>query len=245
LSRGHFFASLPIISQDLHRQVDKLLVKSIINSFLTKAKAPGPIQANRTTIGMRFEEVIRCEANIQSLRGHQMDTFMIIAQLVEKGQIQEAKEATQKALEVEKIPAMEILNRGLIAGLDAVGKAFACQKAFVPELMTAGMAMKVSLDLLRPVFETSDATPKGTVVIGTVEGDVHDVGKNIVAMMLQGPGSRSTTWASTSLRQSSSRPSSSSSRRSLPFRPSIRPPALPWPKPSKPWRAMACGKRSR
>ncbi len=138
---------------------------------------------------MRFEEVIRCEFKIQTvMEVHQMDTFMNIAQLVEKGQIQEAKEATRKALEVEHIPAMDILNQGLIAGLDAVGKAFACQKAFVPELMTAGMAMKASLDLLRPTFEASDAPPKGTVVIGTVEGDVHDVGKNIVAMMLQGAG---------------------------------------------------------
>jgi 5-methyltetrahydrofolate--homocysteine methyltransferase len=117
-----------------------------------------------------------------------MDTLMKIAQCVEKGQIQEAKEATQQALNVEKISAMEILNKGLIVGLDAVGKAFSCQKAFVPELMTAGMAMKESLELLRPVFEVSETASMGTVVIGTVEGDVHDVGKNIVAMMLQGAG---------------------------------------------------------
>lgn len=117
-----------------------------------------------------------------------MDTLMKIAQFVEKGQIQEAKEATLQALNVEKIPAMEILNKGLIVGLDAVGKAFSCQKAFVPELMTAGMAMKESLELLRPVFAVSDTASMGTVVIGTVEGDVHDVGKNIVAMMLQGAG---------------------------------------------------------
>ncbi|RJQ65333.1 MAG: cobalamin-binding protein [Desulfobacteraceae bacterium] len=117
-----------------------------------------------------------------------MDTLTKIAQLVEKGQIQESKATTQKALDVEKIPAMEILNKGLIVGLDAVGKAFSCQKAFVPELMTAGMAMKESLEVLRATFESSDAPPMGTVVIGTVEGDVHDVGKNIVAMMLQGAG---------------------------------------------------------
>lgn len=117
-----------------------------------------------------------------------MDTLTKIAKFVEKGQIQEAKEATQKALDVEKIPPMEILNKGLIVGLAAVGEAFSCQKAFVPELMTAGMAMKESLELLRPSFEASDSPPMGTVVIGTVEGDVHDVGKNIVAMMLQGAG---------------------------------------------------------
>jgi len=89
----------------------------------------------------------------------------------------------------------EILNKGLIAGLNAIGEKFACQKAFVPELITAGMAMKESLDLLRPIFEKIRRALDGTVVIGTVEGDVHDVGKNIVAMMMQGLDSRSMTWA--------------------------------------------------
>jgi 5-methyltetrahydrofolate--homocysteine methyltransferase len=117
-----------------------------------------------------------------------MDTLGKIAQYVEQGQIEEAKEATQKALNVEKIPPMDILNKGLIAGLTAIGEKFSCQKAFVPELITAGMAMKESLDFLRPIFEKSGAPSMGTVVIGTVEGDVHDVGKNIVAMMLQGAG---------------------------------------------------------
>lgn len=117
-----------------------------------------------------------------------MEILTKIAQHVEKGQVQEAKAATRQALEVEKVPAMTILNQGLIVGLDAIGEAFSSQRAFVPELMTAGMAMKEALDILRPVFEASDSPSLGTVVIGTVEGDVHDVGKNIVAMMLQGAG---------------------------------------------------------
>jgi len=117
-----------------------------------------------------------------------MDTLGKICKFVEEGQIEEAKEATRKALEVEKIPPMEILNKGLIAGLAIIGEKFGRQEAFVPELITAGMAMKESLDLLRPIFEKSGAPSMGTVVIGTVEGDVHDVGKNIVAMMLQGAG---------------------------------------------------------
>ena len=117
-----------------------------------------------------------------------MDTLLKISQYVEQGQAKEATEATRHALNVEKTPPVEILNKGLIAGLTAIGEKFSCQKAFVPELITAAMAMKESLDILRPVFETSDVPAMGTVVIGTVEGDVHDVGKNIVAMMLQGAG---------------------------------------------------------
>ncbi|HTF98980.1 MAG TPA: corrinoid protein [Nitrospirota bacterium] len=117
-----------------------------------------------------------------------MDTLLKISQYVEQGQAEEAVEATRHALNVEKTPPIEILNKGLIAGLTAIGEKFSCQKAFVPELIIAGMAMKESLDILRPVFETSGVPSMGTVVIGTVEGDVHDVGKNIVAMMLQGAG---------------------------------------------------------
>jgi 5-methyltetrahydrofolate--homocysteine methyltransferase len=113
-----------------------------------------------------------------------------LSEYVEQGQIQEAKETTEKALNAEKIPPLTILNQGLIAGLAAIGEKFGRQEAFVPELITAAMAMKESLELLRPIFEASNAPSPGTVVIGTVEGDIHDVGKNIVAMMLQGAGFR-------------------------------------------------------
>jgi len=116
-----------------------------------------------------------------------MSLLTEICDLVEKGKAPEAKTATEKALS-EKIDAMEILNKGLIPGLDAIGEKFGKQEAFVPELMTAGIAMKESLELLRPIFEKSNSATAGKVVIGTVEGDIHDVGKNIVTMMFQGAG---------------------------------------------------------
>lgn len=114
-------------------------------------------------------------------------TLEVICNYVEQGRVQEAKAATAKAL-AEKIDPSEILNKGLIAGLDVIGEKFGRQEAFVPELITAAMAMKESLELLRPIFERSNISDMGTLVIGTVEGDVHDVGKNIVAMMFQGTG---------------------------------------------------------
>jgi 5-methyltetrahydrofolate--homocysteine methyltransferase len=116
-----------------------------------------------------------------------MSLLVEICDYVEKGKAPEAKAATEKALN-EKIDALEILKKGLIPGLDAIGEKFGRQEAFVPELITAAMAMKGSLELLRPIFEMSDAPAAGMVVIGTVEGDIHDVGKNIVAMMFQGAG---------------------------------------------------------
>jgi 5-methyltetrahydrofolate--homocysteine methyltransferase len=114
-------------------------------------------------------------------------TLEMICQYVEQGCVQEARAATEKALS-ERIDPVDILNKGLIEGLDIIGERFGRQEAFVPELITAAMAMKESLDLLRPFFEGSEIPNKGTLVIGTVEGDVHDVGKNIVAMMFQGCG---------------------------------------------------------
>jgi len=116
-----------------------------------------------------------------------MSTLEMICSYVEQGRVQEAKAATAKALAEGTDPTV-ILNKGLIAGLDIIGEKFGKQEAFVPELITAAMAMKESLELLRPIFERSDTANMGTLVIGTVEGDVHDVGKNIVAMMFQGCG---------------------------------------------------------
>lgn len=81
-----------------------------------------------------------------------------------------------------------ILNEGLIAPLDEIGSLFSDGEIFIPEMLRAARAMKAGLELLRPFLESADADSKGTVVIGTVKGDMHDIGKNIVGMMLEGAG---------------------------------------------------------
>ncbi len=81
-----------------------------------------------------------------------------------------------------------ILNDGLIAPLDAVGKQFSDGKLFVPEMLRAAHAMKAGLEVLRPFLEDAETEPKGTIVIGTVKGDLHDIGKNLVMMMIEGGG---------------------------------------------------------
>jgi len=81
-----------------------------------------------------------------------------------------------------------ILNEGLIAPLDEIGSLFSDGKIFIPEMLRAARAMKAGLELLRPFLESADADSKGTVVIGTVKGDMHDIGKNLVGMMLEGAG---------------------------------------------------------
>jgi len=117
-----------------------------------------------------------------------MTTLKDLAAYVEQGKSSEAKTLTQKLLG-ENISADTIITEGVIAGLNVLGKKFEKFEAFVPELITAGLAAQEALKVLRPKM-TQKALHKisGTVVIGTVEGDVHDVGKNIVAMMLQGGG---------------------------------------------------------
>jgi 5-methyltetrahydrofolate--homocysteine methyltransferase len=116
-----------------------------------------------------------------------MDIIKSIEEAVVGRNIKEVKNLTQQALD-QKIPPNEILNNGLIKGLTTIGKLFECQEIFIPELLMAGMAMTDALAILRPALEKSDVPPVGKLVIGTVAGDVHDIGKNIVSMIFTGSG---------------------------------------------------------
>jgi 5-methyltetrahydrofolate--homocysteine methyltransferase len=117
-----------------------------------------------------------------------MSELQTLSDYVEQGMGTEAKALTQKLLG-ENISHNTIIEQGVMKGLDAIGDKFGRFEAFVPELMIAGLAAQEVLAVLRPkMTQGSLHKTLGTVVIGTVEGDVHDVGKNIVAMMLEGGG---------------------------------------------------------
>lgn len=103
------------------------------------------------------------------------------------GKVDEVATLTNEALEEGHGP-QEVLNKGLLAGMDRVGKDFRAEILFLPEVLAAGKAMHVSMDVLRPFLSDSEAATLGTFVIGTVKGDLHDIGKNLVAMMLTGGG---------------------------------------------------------
>jgi corrinoid protein of di/trimethylamine methyltransferase len=94
---------------------------------------------------------------------------------------------TQEAL-AEGVDPMELIARYMIPAMDEVGRRFECEEYFVPELLLSGRAMKGSLELLRPLLAARGDEPAGRVVIGTVKGDLHDIGKNLVASMLEGGG---------------------------------------------------------
>jgi 5-methyltetrahydrofolate--homocysteine methyltransferase len=101
---------------------------------------------------------------------------------------------TVKAAEVVKAEieagtdCLTLLNDGLISAMDEVGKRFSDGELFVPEMLMAAQAMKAGLEVLKPHLGNFDLHYKGTVVIGTVKGDLHDIGKNLVAMMMEGAG---------------------------------------------------------
>jgi 5-methyltetrahydrofolate--homocysteine methyltransferase len=98
-----------------------------------------------------------------------------------------ALELTKEALNEGVSPA-ELISKWMIPAMDEVGRLFEAQEFFVPELLLAGRAMKATLEPIRPLLTASGVQPAGHIIIGTVKGDLHDIGKNIVASMLEGAG---------------------------------------------------------
>ncbi len=116
-----------------------------------------------------------------------MDKFKEIRESVIKGKAEKVKELVEKELATGASP-IEILNEALIAGMTEVGKKFKTLEIFVPEVLVAARAMTWGVETLKPSLVGKDVKPLGTVLIGTVKGDIHDVGKNLVVMMLEGAG---------------------------------------------------------
>jgi corrinoid protein of di/trimethylamine methyltransferase len=103
------------------------------------------------------------------------------------GNAKKAEEITKTAL-AAKVSPSELVQKYMIPAMDEVGKRFECNEYFVPELLIAARAMKTSLALITPLLAGSGVQPTGRIVIGTVQGDLHDIGKNLVASMLEGGG---------------------------------------------------------
>lgn len=115
------------------------------------------------------------------------ETLNEISEWLQKGRAPKVKAAVTKALE-EGIPASEILENGLLAGMDIIGQKFKNNEVFVPEVLVAARAMNRGVDILRPYLVEDGVETKGTVILGTVKGDMHDIGKNLVRMMMEGKG---------------------------------------------------------
>ena len=113
------------------------------------------------------------------------DTCEELSQLIIAGEGEAAKALTVRLLTAGK-PAREVLDTGLMPGMDTVGARMKAGECFIPEVLLSARTMQACLDLIKPHLAAGETTGRGSVVIGTVEGDVHDIGKNLVAMMLGG-----------------------------------------------------------
>jgi 5-methyltetrahydrofolate--homocysteine methyltransferase len=116
-----------------------------------------------------------------------MADLKALADAVIKGDQSTAVQITKDALQ-EGTPPKSVLNDGLIAGMDVVGARFKKNEVYIPEVLIAARAMKMAMEILEPELVKAGVKPIGKCIIGTVQGDLHDIGKNLVAMMLKGAG---------------------------------------------------------
>ena len=112
-----------------------------------------------------------------------------ISELLQQGRAKLVKQKVAEALD-SGLTAKEILEDGLLAGMGEVGEKFKNNEVFVPEVLVAARAMNAGIDVLKPLLADSGVESKGTAVIGTVKGDLHDIGKNLVKLMMEGKGLR-------------------------------------------------------
>ena len=116
-----------------------------------------------------------------------MTDFQGIAEALIKGQAPQVKELVEEAVKDGAFPG-DILSKGLIAGMSVIGKRFKKNEVYVPEVLIAARAMHAGMDIIKPLLSESGVEPKGVFAIGTVKGDLHDIGKNLVMMMMEGAG---------------------------------------------------------
>jgi len=116
-----------------------------------------------------------------------MASFEELSEAIQKGNAPKAKELTS-ALLAEKKGAGDVLNKGLLDGMEKIGKRFKANEVYIPEVLIAARAMNQSMEILKPELVKAGVKPIGKILIGTVKGDLHDIGKNLVKMMAQGAG---------------------------------------------------------
>lgn len=116
-----------------------------------------------------------------------MSDFSNLAELVIKGDYNGAQTLTQKMIDNGNDP-LEIINQGLMAGMNVVGVRFKAGEMYVPEVMMSAKAMSKGIEMVKPLIADSDMPSAGKVLVGTVKGDLHDIGKNLVLMMMESAG---------------------------------------------------------
>lgn len=116
-----------------------------------------------------------------------MEILEQISELLQQGRAKEIQEAVKKALD-QGLKPQEIISGGLLAGMSVIGAKFKVNEVYVPDVLIASRAMNAGMETLKPYIVEADMKPIGKVVLGTVEGDLHDIGKNLVKIMFEGAG---------------------------------------------------------
>jgi 5-methyltetrahydrofolate--homocysteine methyltransferase len=116
-----------------------------------------------------------------------MAKYQELADAIIAGDNVKSKDITQSLVD-SGVSAVDVLNEGLVPGMDVVGTKFKANEMYIPEVLIAARAMHAAMDIIKPMLAESGAEMKGTIVLGTVQGDLHDIGKNLVGMMLEGGG---------------------------------------------------------
>ena len=158
-------------------------VPSVVSVATTPVAAPATSVASSATTPVAAPAAAAATTPAGSPAGPEERLFQAIL----NGKSEEAAAATKEAIAQGMVP-QDLINAQMIRAMSEVGQRFQDGKAFVPQLLMAGRAMKAALELLKPMMAGSDSTSIGKVVIGTVKGDLHDIGKNLVASMLEGCG---------------------------------------------------------
>lgn len=165
----------------IHNDGGGAALAPVINVTESKSKSSDGLNSSRPAVAV-VPTVLPAStaADVKKISGAVFDAIV-------DGKADAAAEATRKAVDAGVTP-QDIINDSMIAAMSEVGQRFQDGKAFVPQLLMAGRAMKAALELLKPLMTGAASTSKGRVVIGTVKGDLHDIGKNLVASMLEGCG---------------------------------------------------------
>ena len=182
---GHFIPSITYgLAGTVFPHVDQYLDQAVneYNAGLHIPVTPLPAVPKRE-IGAAKAEVVQAAASAQE----SADVFENIARALERGQQKKLLTLCQQALDEGHEPG-DILSKGMIIGMNRLGEAFSANRAFVPEMLMAARCMSAATELLKPLMVGEGTEPVGRVCLGTVKGDMHDIGKNLVRIMMEGSG---------------------------------------------------------
>ena len=182
---GHFIPSITYgLAGTVFPHVDQYLDQAVneYNAGLHIPVTPLPAVPKRE-IGAAKAEVVQAATSAQE----SADVFENIARALERGQQKKLLTLCQQALDEGHEPG-DILSKGMIIGMNRLGEAFSANRAFVPEMLMAARCMSAATELLKPLMVGEGTEPVGRVCLGTVKGDMHDIGKNLVRIMMEGSG---------------------------------------------------------